>query len=112
MKFRKRPSTEETWGLLRAELRRLRGQNLLRAREEQFPSRNEVILYDELRGDRLIGCWIIDVTENPETLTAKHLPSGETLKVDSDLSTFMETIASRLRGKDYLRTKDKGTTYR
>lgn len=110
--FRKRPSTEETWELVRAEIRRLRGRNLLRAREEQFPSRNELILYDESRGNRPPGCWIITVTETAVDLTAKHEPSGESISVETDLSSFMETIASRLRGKDYLRTKDKGTTYR
>lgn len=110
--FSRKPNTEETWELVRGELRRLRGQKLLRSREEQFPDRNELILYDEPGRQAGAGCWIISIPPDPRNLTATHRPSGEMLSVESDLSTLMETIASRLRGTPYLRTKAKGTEYR
>lgn len=110
---KKKPSTDESWVAVRNELKQLRGRNLLRAREEAFPARDQLILYDEHRGGLRQSYWVVTVTASLDDLSASHVPTGKTLSVQSlGKDAFFLALAEALRQKPYLKSQRKGTTYR
>ena len=106
--------TTAIWEEVRQTLRRLRGQNLLRARQEEIPARDQVVLYDEHRGSGLKeSFWVLQIRQELSEMTATHYPDQEVITPgEQDLETFLTALATRVRGKAYLRTRMKGTAYR
>ncbi len=100
--------------LLRDELHRLRGRNLLRAKSISVPRDNRLYLYEETRGQvPNHAYWVVEVTEKLDDIRAIRFPSGEIIMVrDGQLSEFMESLAANVRQKSYLRTHPDKTTYR
>lgn len=110
---KQKPSTASSWKIVREQLALLRGKNLLRAREEAIPDRDELILYDEHRGNLKRSYWILSITANLEEIIATHFPTNESLSIKTlGRESFFKTLASRLRGKAYVRSQKKGTEYR
>lgn len=110
---KQKPSTANSWEIVREQLALLRGKNLLRAREEAIPDRDELILYDEHRGSLMSSYWVLSITANLEDMIATHFPTNETLSVETlEIDQFFDKLASRLRGKAYVRSQKKGTEYR
>lgn len=110
---KRKPSTASSWEIVREQLGLRRGKNLLRAREEAIPDRDELILYDEHRGSLKNSYWVLSITANSEDMIATHFPTNENLSIKTlGRESFFDTLASRLRGKAYVRSQKKGTEYR
>lgn len=110
---KQKPSTANSWEIVREQLGLLRGKNMLRAREEAIPDRDELILYDEHRGNLKRSYWILSITPDVEDMIATHFPTKENLSIKAlGKQSFFDTLASRLRGKAYVRSQKKGTGYR
>lgn len=110
---KQKPSTGSSWQIVREQLGLLRGKNMLRAREEAIPARDELILYDEHRGSLRNSYWVLSITPNWEDTIATHFPTKEILSIKKlGKDQFFDALASRLRGKAYVRSKRKGTEYR
>lgn len=106
-------STASSWEIVREQLRLLRGKNMLRAREEAIPARDELILYEEHRGGLKNSYWVLSITPIVEDIIATHFPTKEILSIEKlGRESFFDTLASRLRGKAYVRSQKKGTEYR
>lgn len=107
----------DTWEKIRDELRRLRGLNLFRGREEHLLPKGQVRIPVEPRGnDQMVpGEIIIYLSKTDSELYAVRYPQGDTLKLDEfgmDIRTFMEKIAALARGEGYLHTNSKSANYR
>lgn len=110
---KRKASTASSWEFVRAQLALLRGKNLLRAREEAIPDRDVLILYDEHRGGLRNSYWMLSITPNWEDIIATHFPTKEILSIKTlGGDQFFDTLATRLRGKAYVRSQKKGTEYR
>lgn len=110
---KRKPSTASSWEIVREQLALLRGKNLLRAREEAIPDRDELILYDEHRGSLRHSYWVLSITTNLEDMIATHFPTNESLSIKAlGREPFFDKLASSLRGKAYVRSQKKGTEYR
>lgn len=113
--FRRQPATTATWEQVDTELRRLRGQNLLRAREERLMPEDRLRLYEEPQGSYLRQAyWDLTITSDPQQLWAQRQPGEQQLRVaDLGWKTFWETLAAALRGREsYLWTQKDQATYR
>ena len=113
---RKKPATAGTWAAVRAELQRLRGHNLLRARVYEFERQNLIRLPLEARGEAPPAAEVqLHLTADPSDLWAEVLPGGERLEAsafEGDLRQFMAALAARVRQRPYLRTAAKTASYR
>ncbi|MEL6672318.1 MAG: hypothetical protein AAFR61_09000 [Bacteroidota bacterium] len=110
--FRKKNSTTATWQEITQILRKLRGQNLLRARAEEFRNKNLLRFSFEDRKSQLQdqAIWL-HVTATLQDCWAEIIPGQEKMEADS-LEALLRAIAARLRQTDYIRTELKQATYR
>ena len=107
----------DTWEKIRDELRRLRGLNLFRGREEHVLPKGQVRIPIEARGsDRSNqGEIIIYLSKVESELHAIAYPGKEKVKLEDcgmDIGLFMERIAAMARGESYLHTNSKSANYR
>ena len=108
---------EAVWESIREELKRLRGRNLLRGREEHLFSQGLICLEIEQRGaGHAPQELFLRFSDSEQSIIAEHSTSQQKFHIrehDFDLRKFMEAMAEICRNKQpYLRTNSKIASYR
>ena len=102
---------------IRKELRKLRGRNLFRGREDYYPQQGLFRIEVELRGEGTLRSEVvIHLMDLEQELWAEILPGGEKLMLkafEDKMDQFLMAILERCRGeKPYLKTRSKIADYR